>query len=191
MPDNEKEANHDDVEIKEDTQTDELELEDIENNSKDKLNALRVKLKTCEKEKKNHLENLHLAKAEFLNSKRRLDGQREIDAERELTSHIKKLLPLCDSFQLAMSDEKAWKNIDAMWRKGIESIHTQLESILTSYGVESINPQGELFNPELHEAVSTAEGKPDIEPETVIKVLQLGYTRNNELIRPAKVILSK
>ena len=191
MSDNEKEANHDDVEIKEDTQTDELELEDIENNSKGKLNALRAKLKTCEKEKKNHLENLQRAKAEFLNSKRRLDGQREIDAERELTSHIKKLLPLCDSFQLAMSDKKAWKNIDAMWRKGIESIHTQLESILTSYGVESINPQGELFNPELHEAVSTDEGKPDIEPETVIKVLQLGYTRNNELIRPAKVILSK
>lgn len=190
MQDDIKETVEDDLEIEEKIEQVEPELEEIEEAIKDKLKTLRNKLKSCEKEKMEHLENLQRAKAEFLNSKKRLAEQSVIDKERVISAHIEKLLPLCDSFDMAMSNKNAWGSVDSAWREGIESIHTQLQSILTSYDVESFTPEGEHFNPEFHEAVSTADTEEEVAAETIIQVLQAGYKRNNELIRPAKVILS-
>jgi molecular chaperone GrpE len=171
------------------------ELEDIEENSEQKIKELRNKLKACEKEKSEHLENLQRAKADFLNGKRRLEEERLRDKERAITAQIEKLIPLCDSFHMAMSDVKAWEAIDATWRKGIESIKNQLDAILTSYGVVEVHPQGETFDPNLHEAMTNVPTQNKDEHHKVMQVIQNGFIRkmgdSTELIRPARVTVGE
>jgi molecular chaperone GrpE len=132
MKDTHDRHDEDDLEhVSDDMQIDDAELEDVEENSKLKIKKLQEKLKESEKEKMEHLENLQRAKAEFLNGKRRLEEERLRDKERAVTNQIEKLLPLCDSFHMAMSDTKAWDAIDETWRKGIENIYNQLQSLLS------------------------------------------------------------
>lgn len=173
----------------------EAELEDIEENSAQKIKEIKRKLKECEKEKMDALEDLQRAKADFLNGKRRLEEERSRDKERAIETQIEKLLPLCDGFMMAMSDKAAWEAIDATWRKGIESIYTQLQSILASYNVRTIDPTGEAFDPQLHEAMANVPVETAAEHHRVISVLQYGYLREiggkTELLRPARVTVGE
>lgn len=164
----------------------ETELVEQEENALQAIKKIKQKLKECEKEKSQNLEDLQRAKADFLNSKKRLEQFSERQIERTTNDHIEKLLPLCDSFQMAMSNKKVWESVDQTWRTGIESIYGQLQALLKQYNVEVINPLGKKFDPVLHEAMSSTEP----EANKVTEVLQYGYSRNGELIRPAKVVLS-
>ena len=89
-----------------------------------------------------------------------------------------------------MGDTEVWEACDDSWKSGIEAIHTQLVSIMKSYDVEKFGAPGDNFDPNIHEAVSVDEVT-KAEPDKVISVLQAGYIKNGELLRPAKVILSK
>ncbi len=157
-----------------------------------KLKVLRDKLKTCEAEKKQSLEDLQRAKADFLNRRKRLEEDGERDRERVTQGHLRDLLPLCDSFQMAMKDTEAWNAVTASWRLGVEAIYSQLKSILKANQVELIDPLGQPFDPVRHEAVSSQSSKSGeaTKPDTVLEVVQPGYAIDNEVIRPAKVIIS-
>jgi molecular chaperone GrpE len=61
---------------------------------------------------------------------------------------------------------------------------------LKNHSVEQLDPEGEPFNPELHQAMTAVEN-PDVEPNTVLKVFQKGYTLHGRLVRPAMVVVSK
>jgi molecular chaperone GrpE len=61
---------------------------------------------------------------------------------------------------------------------------------VAKFGVAVVNPQGEAFNPEFHQAMSM-QPSADVEPNTVIAVMQKGYTLNGRLLRPAMVMVSK
>ncbi len=193
----EKTQDEDDVEQLQDdiAHEDEDELEDIEENCEATLKKIKLELKKCKAEKMNYLEDLQRAKAEFLNAKRRLEEERVADKERAVTKQIEKLLPMCDSFQMAQSDKKAWDAIDPTWRRGVESIYTQLQSILTSYGVEEVNPMGEEFNPQEHEAMTSVTVADMAQNNKIISVIQNGFRRTvgekSELIRPARVIVGE
>lgn len=193
----EKTQDEDDVEQLQDdiAHEDEDELENIEENCEATLKKIKLELKKCKAEKMNYLEDLQRAKAEFLNAKRRLEEERAVDKERAVTKQIEKLLPMCDSFQMAQSDKKAWDAIDATWRRGVESIYTQLQSILTSYGVEEVSPMGEEFNPQEHEAMTSVTVADMAQNNKIISVIQNGFRRTvgekSELIRPARVIVGE
>lgn len=172
-----------------------LELDEIEDNSNTKIKFLRDKLKSCEQEKILYLEQLQRAKAEFLNAKRRLEEEKQLAKERTVDSHINRILPLCDSFAMAMKDKAAWESIDKTWRTGIESIHTQLQSILKEYNVTEVNPLGEQFDPNLHDAVVSVPVSDEKQNHKVMEVLQLGYERatmnGSTLVRPARVTVGE
>jgi len=74
--------------------------------------------------------------------------------------------------------------------EGIEGIHKFTKSFLQSMNVERFNPVGELFDFRFHEAMTTII-KEDIEPHTIVDVIQAGYLLEGELLRPAKVVVSK
>jgi len=74
--------------------------------------------------------------------------------------------------------------------EGVELTLKSLMDALQRHKVEQVNPEGEPFNPELHQAM-TAVPQPDVEPNTVINVYQCGYTLNGRLVRPAMVVVSK
>lgn len=170
---------------------DDLELEDVEGSLSEKLKQLRSELKESQKEKQQYLDGWQREKADLLNIKRRAGEEVERERERALESHIERLLPLCDSFEMAMNNTEAWEKADPVWRKGIEQIHTQLQSILTSYGVEGVGTVGEAFDPYQHEAVSSEQVTDEKQHNTVTAIYQKGYRVGERLVRPAKVIVGE
>lgn len=185
---------NEDIEVEttnEDTGFEETELVAEEEQSKDKMKKLRDKIARLEDEKQQAQDELQRAKADFLNARKRLEDERQNDRLRSRKQHIEELLPLCDSFQMAMNDQAAWEKADKAWRKGVEGIHTQLMSILSSYNVKAIDPIGEAFDPHKHEAIGTEEVDDKKLQDTVVSVVQRGYeldnNGNSEIIRPARV----
>jgi molecular chaperone GrpE len=189
--------NNDDTDVEvtvtndEDAANDDIELADEEAGFNDKLKKLRSKLSACEEEKKQILDDSQRIRADFLNARKRIDEERKADRLRYQKKHVLELLPLCDSFQMAMSNKEEWEKADESWRKGIEGIQTQLKRILDSYGVKEINPEGEVFDPYRDEAVGTEEVDNEDMADTVVSVLQRGYEmtvgESTEVIRHARV----
>lgn len=183
------EETNEDIELTGEDNTEDTEISDIEELHADKLKTLRQKLVVCESEKADYLNQLQRSKADFLNSKKRLEEDRLRDRERAVNEHITRLLPLCDSFRVAMSNPALWEGADENWKTGIEGIYQQLKSLMADYDVSEIDPIGKMFDPNLHEAIGTRDSA-EHPAETIIEVAQLGYSRQSEIIRAAKVILS-
>jgi molecular chaperone GrpE len=172
-------------------ETQEPELEDVEELSNTKMKSLREKIARLDTEKKELLEESQRTRAEFLNAKRRLEEERAQDRKRAQRQHAEDLLPLCDSFQMAMSNTEVWEKADKSWRTGVEGINMQLMNILNSYGVKAVDPTGDAFDPQKHEAVGTEEVTDKKLEDTVVSVVQRGYEMTQDgdtyMIRPARV----
>lgn len=188
----------DDIEITNDTNeidSTDPELSDIEDAEENKLKTLRTKLKEAEDKARNLHEELQRTKADFLNGKRRLEEERVRDKERAAVTHIEKLLPLCDSFYLAMRDNAQLEALDPKWRQGIEGTYSLLKGIITSYGIVSYDPTGELFDPNRHEALSMISVTDKDQDNRIISVIQQGYEQTQgdttEIIRPARVTVGE
>lgn len=180
-----------DVTNDEHSEVEDIELEDIESREDNKMKKLREKLKAAVEDKQKLQDEVQRAKADFLNARKRLEEERVRDRIRYKKQFVEDLLPLCDSFQMAMQNTEAWEKADASWRKGVEGIHTQLLNVLREYGVSGINPVGERFDPSRHEAVGTEPVADKTKDDTVVSVLQNGYEitydGTTEIIRPARV----
>ena len=174
------------------TESTEPELEDIEESEAGKLKKLRDKLKQAEEDKRSAMEELASVKADYLNARKRLEEDAVRTIERKGNQHLEDLLPLADSFAMAMSNKEVWEKADENWRKGIEGIYAQLLQILRDGGVESVDPTGEQFDPNLHEAISTQEVADD-QVDKILSVMQLGYQivkgDQKRALRPARVII--
>ena len=129
------------------------------------------------------------AQADAANVQRR--AEQEIDKARKfaLDRFVGELLPVVDNMERALSaatDSGAETSI-------IEGLELTLKSFMDALkksGVEIVDPQGEPFDPQVAQAMSMVEN-PDVEPNTVIAVMQKGYTLNGRLVRPAMVMVSK
>ena len=167
--------------------TDEVELEDDEARKEDKIKILRKKLQICESEKMLALEEKERARADFLNSKRRIEEQAVVDRERGVERTLNDFLTLLDSFETALMQKRTEES--EHWQKGIEAMHTQFQAILKTYGVTEIETLGKHFNPYEHDAVGNVQVESPAEVDTVKQVLQKGYRRNETILRPAKVLI--
>jgi molecular chaperone GrpE len=181
----------DEIVPEEDTLPEDIELEDGEEEARttDKLKALREKLRTCEEEKRGYHEELQRARADFLNGKRRLEEQLARDKERATDKILFDLLTLIDSFDTAMADKALWNSVDERWRGGVEAIHAKLLNTLKTHNVVPLDPTGQQFNPEEHEAVSNMTVTDDHDVDKILAVLQKGFKRNDAVIRPARVVV--
>lgn len=167
----------------------ELEADEEEVSVQNKLQSLRKKLTQCDEEKRMYLEDLARVRADFLNSKRRLEEQLARDKERSVDKLLFELLTLVDSFDTAMADKALWETVDERWRLGVEAIHAKLLGTLKSNNVIPLDALGHSFNPEEHEAVSGVSVENLDEVDTVVTVLQKGFKRNDTILRPAKVVV--
>ena len=191
MVNNDNENNEDYEEITDElTDMTEPELEEIEELGENKLKKSKDKLKQAEEDKRTALEELATVKADFLNARKRLEDDSKRSVERKTIRHMESLLPLADSFYMAMSNKEVWEKGDEMWRKGVEGISAQLNQILASNGVQSVDPTGDPFDPNLHEAIGMVPVAAE-QVDTVVTVMQQGYTitigGKTETIRPARV----
>lgn len=135
-------------------------------------------------------EKVLLAKADVENMRRRTQKDVEKAHRFSIEKFAKEMLPVVDSLELGLaSAQTASADVNAI-KEGIELTHKQLLDSLEKSGVKQVNPEGEIFNPELHQAISVVPS-PDHESNTVIQVFQKGYTLNERLLRPAMVIVSQ
>lgn len=196
--DNHEKEVQDDIELTNDD-TDmtaiDSELEDTEATDANKIKKLRDQLKEADTKYRDLHEELQRNKADFLNARKRLEEERLRDRERVAFSHIEKLLPLCDSFHLAMMDTKALDAIDPQWRRGIEGIYSQMKGLMESYSVTAYDPTGQDFDPNRHEALSVIKVTDEGLNNKVITVIQQGYELKRgdtvEIIRPARVTVGE
>lgn len=95
------------------------------------------------------------------------------------------LLPIVDSLELCISNSKDDKQAIV---EGVELTLKMLLTVMNKFGIQQVNPVSEPFNPEYHQAISV-QYDDNMEPGTVLSVLQKGYTLNQRLLRPALVIV--
>ena len=101
------------------------------------------------------------------------------------------LLPIKDSLEMGIAAATEGDGIDAeKILEGSELTLKMLGSAFSKFNVKEISPLNDKFNPEYHEAISMQE-RADVEPNTVVTVIQKGYTLNERLIRPAMVVVSR
>ncbi|MCK4589470.1 MAG: nucleotide exchange factor GrpE [Nanoarchaeota archaeon] len=130
-------------------------------------------------------ETLQRVQAEFENFKKQVDKRTPEMEKMAAKKIVAELLPVLDSFQLALKSKKNAKEcID-----GMELVYSQLFSILEKEGLKPIKAVGEKFDPYKHEALLKEESKE--EEDMVIDEMQKGYTLNGQVIRFSKVKLSK
>ena len=125
--------------------------------------------------------------ADYENFRKR--AQREKNEARQFANQhlLEKQLPILDNFEMALT---AAENADSAIRDGIQMIYDQFNDVLKDVGVEKVDAEGELFDPNLHEAISQQETV-DIEEGTVVEQIQSGYKLNDRLVRPARVVVAK
>ena len=135
-------------------------------------------------------EALLRAKAEMDNARKRAERDVENAHRFGVERLVAELLPIKDSMELgvaACGNEGA--NLDSV-REGVELTLRMLHSALEKFGVTEIEPTGEAFNPEFHQAMSMQE-VPGVAAGRVVAVVQRGYLLNDRLVRPAMVVVSR
>lgn len=128
------------------------------------------------------------AVAEAQNTRRRAEQDVEKARKFALEKFVKELLPVVDSLEKAL--ESMATDASDVHREGVEMTLNMQLSALSKFGVKPLDPQGEPFDPQYHEAM-TMVPNPDVDPNTVMDVMQKGYTLNERLVRPAMVVVSK
>ncbi len=131
------------------------------------------------------------ALADTQNARRRAEKDVEGAHKFALEKFCNALLPVVDNLERAQqsagtSDDAALKSL----LQGVELTHKSFIDVLSKFNLEQVDPLGEPFDPQFHQAMSMVEN-PDAEPNSVLTVMQRGYTLNGRLIRPAMVVVSK
>ncbi|RLT99351.1 nucleotide exchange factor GrpE [Ketobacter sp.] len=131
------------------------------------------------------------AQAEVQNIRRRSERDVENAHKFALDKFSSDLLPIIDSLERALDAAESLENeaVTAM-RDGVELTLKMFVDTLAKHGIEQLNPVGEPFNPEFHQAMSMVPN-PDMEPNSVMAVMQKGYVLKGRLVRPAMVVVSK
>jgi len=129
------------------------------------------------------------AQADAMNVQRRADQEIEKARKFALERFCGDLLSVVDNLERALESSGDEQGSAAL-AEGVELTRKGFMDVLAKYGVETVDPQGEPFDPETAQAMSMVE-QPDVEPNSVVAVMQRGYLLNGRLLRPAMVMVSK
>lgn len=145
-----------------------------------------------DKEKEQSQANLDTAlrtQADMENLRKRTIRDIENAHKFALDKFVNELLPIIDSMELGLSTAEGAEQLSEL-QEGMNLTLKMFNSVLEKFGVTQLDPQGEKFNPEQHEAVSMQEIE-GTEAGTVVTVMQKGYELNGRLVRPAMVMVAK
>jgi molecular chaperone GrpE len=154
------------------------------------LRRVEGELKRLADERADLTDRLARRQADFDNFRKRTERERSETYNRALGEVVRRLLPVMDNLQRALDTERTMEvGESAEFRhflEGVELINRQLGVVVEGLGVEVIPTVGHLFDPHIHEAVSTEETA-DVEPDTIVQEMQRGYRLGDKLLRPAMV----
>ncbi|WP_044410852.1 nucleotide exchange factor GrpE [Thiomicrospira microaerophila] len=183
MSDQNKQANPDELDAANSEQT----LEQAETEVEQDVDQL---LEEARQQAATHWDSLLRVQADMENLRRRT----RIDIENAHKYGVEKLIhalvPVADSLEMGLeASSKPEASLESI-REGLDMTFKQLLDVLADFNVERINPAGEKFDPQKHEAM-TMIPSPAHESNMVVEVFQKGYALNERLIRPARVIVAQ
>ncbi len=153
-----------------------------EESAQETVKKLKEKLKKAVEEKQEYLNSWQRDKADFVNARKR-DQEAQKDFARFSNENlIGELVPVLDSFNMAMGNKEVWEKVDKNWRVGVEYIANQLKKVLEDFGLKEIDPLGKPFDPMRDEAIE--DGKAS---DIVTTVIQKGYELNGRVLKAPKV----
>jgi len=168
--------------------------EDGEEDLKKTIKKLRADLKACKAEnyelnatKIEYLTGWQKERADFANYKKQEDDRRanfsEVIRERILT----RFLSVLDSFNMAFANKDTWAKVDENWRRGVEHIYAQLNTIFEEYGVKEIGEVGGNFDHNIHQSIEVTPTDKKEDNHKISEVIQKGYKLGDRVIRAARV----
>lgn len=151
--------------------------------------ALQEKLAQAEAKATEYLDGWQRAQAEFANYKKRQVRDQELMEGEARARVLKRYLEIADDLELILKN-KPTEGAAAQWAKSIELLNRKLQTFLDAEGLTRIDPLGETFDANLHEAVTQEESE-NYESGTVSEVLRPGYMMGERVLRPASVKVAK
>lgn len=151
--------------------------------------ALAARLEELEQELERYRDQALRAQAEMENVRRRASRDVENAHKYALERFTADLLPVLDSLEKAVEVATATEGAESI-AEGVELSLKLFLTVAGKYGIERIDPLGEPFDPQLHEAMTLVPSA-TAEPNSVIDVMQRGYVLNGRLVRAAKVVVAK
>lgn len=130
------------------------------------------------------------AQADAQNVKRRAEQDVEKARKFALERFAGELLPVVDNLERALESTAGDDEVLRPIAEGVELTLKSFMDVLGKNNIEVVDPQGEPFDPNLHQAMTMVDNN-EVEPNTVVAVMQKGYTLNGRLVRPAMVMVSK
>lgn len=144
-------------------------------------------LAAAEKKAEEHWELLLRTRADMENLRKRTEKDLENAHKYGIEKFVSEMLPVKDSMELGIAAQDA--TVESL-HEGMQLTMNMFDTAFQKLGVVEVNPQNEAFDPELHQAMTMQESD-EVEPNTVIMVMQKGYSLNGRLVRPAMVVVSK
>ncbi len=166
---------------------------DIESlKAEEKINELEILKQSLDEKKKesgDYYEQLLRLKAEFENYRKRVERESRELAKYGKAEVIAGMFPVLDSFEKAISTVEKSSDVKSVI-EGIKLIYKHMMDVLKKEGLKKIESAGKKFDPNLHHAVMTREGRKD-EDNKIVEEIQAGYTLADRVIRPAMVVVAK
>ena len=153
------------------------------------MEELRADLEKARGETAEYLDNLKRLKAEFENFRKRMLREQSEFLKFDAQGVIGELLPVIDNFERALDQGDHGDQFDD-YKKGMKLVYGQLFEALAKEGLSTVEPVGQPFDPNLHEAVMQEESA-EYPEGTVVRVLERGYVLQDRIIRHAKVSVAK
>ena len=172
--------------LEEEAKADTAEAPDVgETLSPEEIDELRTQLQAAQDEADANMDGWQRAQAEFMNYRKRIERDQARVYEDATMRVVKKYLEVLDDLSLALGNCPQ-DGDGAEWAQGVELIYRKLLTLLENEGVVMMEVEGEIFDPNLHEAISQ-EDSPDHESGQIIEVIKNGYLIGERVLRPALV----
>lgn len=170
----------------EDMQANDTAAESVQDDEQD----LQAELAKAQVTIKEYWDQIMRLNAEIENNRKR--AQRDIENAHKFAvkNFVESLLPVTDSMEMGMAATLNENATLESIREGMNMTLDMFNQMMQKNGIQAIDPQGEKFNPEHHQAMTMQEND-EVESNTVLAVMQKGYLLNERLIRPAMVVVSK
>lgn len=166
-------------------QTEQPSEEQTEPSEKDRIAELQQTIEQLKSEQEELNNRLLRVQADYDNFRRRTKEEKTAAAKYKVQSIAEKLLPVLDNFERGLNMEAESDETKSLLQ-GMEIVYRQLKDVFEAENIKEIEAEGKPFDPELHQAVMQVENE-DVEPNTVVEVMQKGYILNDRVIRPAMV----
>lgn len=173
--------------LAENKQAHEESIEEAQNAVNDDIEAM---LNDAQTEAAKHKELALRLQADMENLRRRTRIDIEEAHKYALDKFVNALIPAMDSMEMGIEAAAKEEATKESIRDGVEMTFKQMLDVLGEFNVERLDPKGEKFDPQVHEAM-TMIPSPEHESQTVVDVIQKGYKLNERLVRAARVIVAQ